>query len=76
MSYPPAINTILSSKDFKPAIVLVGLVPIESLYHFTPSNSLINSSLCCTPLNFSTAFAAFSTSTNDFVAAIAAQIFS
>lgn len=33
MSYPPAIKTIFSLKEFKPAIVLDGLVPIESLYN-------------------------------------------
>ena len=65
-----------SLNEFNPAIVLVGLVPIESLYHFTPLISLINSNLCSTPLNSFIAFTIISVSTRDFVAPIAAAIFS
>ena len=76
MSDPPAINIISSSKAFSPANVLVGEVLAESLYHFTPSISLINSNLCATGLNSFTAFIASSIFTNVFVAAIAAVTFS
>ena len=67
---------MFSSKDFNPAIVLVGLEAIESLYHFAPFISFTNSSLCSTPGNLLIAFAWFSTFTNLLVAAIAAHIFS
>ena len=39
-SYPPAIKTISSLKECSPAIVLVGLVPIESLYHFIQNKQI------------------------------------
>ena len=75
MSYPPAIKTISSSKEFKPAIVLVGLDAIESLYHLLLFISLTNSSLCVTPSKFFIAVTWSSISTKSFVAAIAAHIF-
>ena len=65
---------MFSSKDFNPAIVLVGLEAIESLYHFAPFISFTNSSLCSTPGNLLIAFAWFSTFTNLLVAAIAAKV--
>ena len=69
-------SLIFSSKELSPAIVLVGLEAIESLYHFTPSNSRINSILCSTPLKSNTAFICVSKSTKDAVADNAAHIFS
>ena len=73
-SYPPAIKTISSSKEFNPAIVLVGLDAIESLYHLTLFISLTNSNLCLTPWNFFIASFCPSTSTKSFVAAIAVSL--
>ena len=76
MSYPPAIKTISSSNDFKPAIVLVGEELTESLYHLTLFISLTNSNLCSTGLNFFIAFIAISVSTKVLVAANAVAMFS
>ena len=76
MSYPPAIKTISSSNEFNPAIVLVGEELTESLYHFTPSISLINSNRCSTGLNCFTASIATSVSTSVLVEANAVAIFS
>ena len=62
--------------EFKPAIVLVGLEPIESLYHLTPFNSLTNSNLCSRPEKLAIASKDFSISTISYIADIQAHIFS
>ena len=75
LSYPPAIKIIFSLKAFIPDKVLVGEELAESLYHLTPSISLINSILCSTGLNSFIASTATSISTKVFVAAKAVAIF-
>ena len=78
-------NGIAISKDtaclganqvaFNPDKVLEGEELAESLYHFAPSISSINSILCSTGLNSLIAFTAVSISTRLAVAAMAVAIF-